>query len=145
MDTKVKVYPELIMLTDPGEMNRYMVGLWDGVNITCPGVDDEGNKVMHTGRPHAVAQAKGVKVWEMWPHQANRRLRAWQRELLQERYPEAAIMHGRDCSEAGASLWGWWAKLPSGAALYLGLTLSDAVHGEVNSEGLRSRSEVGDV
>jgi hypothetical protein len=115
------------MLTGPREMNRYMVGLWDGTMITCPGVDDEGNKVMHTGRPREVAQAKGVKVWEMRPHQANRRLRAWQRELLQERYPEAAIVLGRDYSGAGASLWGWWAKMPSGAALYLGRTLYDAV------------------
>ena len=119
-------YPTLIMLSDPGKANRYLVGLWDGSRITCAGKDDHGSDVMHTGKPHEVAKAAGVKVWNIRPGGAYRRLRAWQRELLQARYPEASIMRGRDFSGAGAR-FGWWAKMPSGDARYLGQTLDDAV------------------
>lgn len=122
-----KAYPTLIGLSDPGEANRYLVGWWDGSRITCAGKDDQGADVMHTGRPHDVAKAAGVKVWNIRPGGAYRRLRAWQRELLQARYPEAAIVQGRDYSGAGASLFGWWARMPSGAALFLGRTLHEAV------------------
>jgi len=115
--------PTMIMLPALG---GYLVGRRNGLTVTCWGRDASGAAVQHFGPPEVVASADGVRVYTS-RESAARKLAAWSRELLQERYPEAAIVLGRDFAGAGAAIYGWWAKMPGGAALYLGRTLIDAV------------------